>query len=151
MKDPSDSIRQWLYNILNNTITYDGDYIPCYSFIPKDASKPSIIIGEQYMEADVSVKDAYITENSVALEIYASYSGNDASYKLINSVGEDVLELVTDDPITSIGSGGQSVTTVTGYDVISVNVVSIATERVLYDNEIVLMKSIIIKLILEEN
>jgi len=150
MKDPSDSIRQWLYNILNNTITYSGAYIPCYSFVPKDAAKPAIIIGEQYMEADESTKDAWITENSVVLEIYASYTGNDASYKLINSVGEDVLELVTAEPLTAIGSGSVAVTTVTGYEVISVMVQSIATERVLYDNEIVLMKSIVIKLTLEE-
>jgi len=150
MKDPSDSIRQWLFNILNNTISYSGSYIPCYSFVPKDASKPSIIIGEQYMEADESTKDSWITVNSVVLEIYASYSGNDASYKLINSVGEDVLELVTAEPLTSVGSGSIAVTTVTGYDVISVMVQSIATERILFDNEIVLMKSIIIKLTLEE-
>jgi hypothetical protein len=118
--------------------------------VPKDASKPSIIIGEQYMEADESTKDSWITVNSVVLEIYASYSGNDASYKLINSVGEDVLELVTAEPLTSVGSGSIAVTTVTGYDVISVMVQSIATERILFDNEIVLMKSIIIKLTLEE-
>ena len=151
MKDPSDSIRQWLYNILNNTITYSGAYIPCYSFVPKDASKPCIVIGEQYMDSDISVKDAWITENSVILEVYASYSGNDASYKLINSVSDDIMEKVTADPVTAIGSGGFSVTTITGFDPISIMIQSTATERVLFDTQIMIMKSIVVKLTLEEN
>jgi len=151
MKDPSEGIRQWLYDILNLTVSYGGPYVPCYSFVPLSISKPFILLGEQYMESDESVKDSYITINSIAIEIYASYSGNDASYKMINQLGEDVLELVTADPMTQVGSGGESTGTITGYDTINIMVQSISTQRVLFDNEIVIMKSIIIKFRLEEN
>lgn len=151
MKDPSEDIRQWLYDILNLTVSYSGVHVPCYSFAPVNSTKPFIILGEQYMEADVSVKDKSITENSISIEIYAAYSGNDATYKLINSVANDIIQLVTADPITQAGSGGSSAGTIDNYDEIVISVQSISTQRVLFDNEIVIMKSIIIKFLLEEN
>lgn len=151
MKDPSEDIRQWLYDILNLTISYGGSYVPCYSFTPMNSAMPFIVLGEQYMEEDVSVKDKSITMNTIAIEVYASYSGNDASYKLINSVANSIMELVTADPITQVGSGGASAGSIDNYNEIVISVQSIATQRVLFDNEIVIMKSIIIKFMLEEN
>ena len=150
MKDPSENIRQWLHDILNLTVQYNGSYVPCYSFVPQAKEKPFIVLGEQYMEADESTKDCSITLNSVNIEVYASYSGNDASYKMVNSLSEDILELITADPITEAGSGGSAVGGIDGYGEINIMVGSIATQRVLFDNEIVIMKSIVIKFRLEE-
>ena len=151
MKDPSEDIRQWLHDILHLTVTYNGSYVPCYSFVPKSTAMPYIVLGEQYMEADESTKDSYITLNSINIEIYASYTGNDASYKMINSLSEDVLALITADPITEAGSGGSAVGGIDNYNEVNIMVGSIATQRVLFDNEIVIMKSIVIKFRLEEN
>jgi hypothetical protein len=89
--------------------------------------------------------------NTISIEVYASYSGNDATYKLINSVANDIMELVTADQITQVGSGGSSVGSIDNYNEVVISVQSISTQRVLLDNEIVIMKSIIIKFLLEEN
>lgn len=150
MKDPSESIRQWLFDILNLTVEYNGSYVPCYSFVPQGEKMPFIVLGEQYMEADESTKDSNITLNSINIEVYASYTGNDASYKMVNALSEDILELITADPITEAGSGGSDVGGIDGYSEINIMVGSIATQRVLFDNEIVIMKSIVIKFRLEE-
>lgn len=150
MKDPSESIRQWLYDILNLTVAYNGAYVPCYSFVPRNAERPFILLGEQFMEADNSTKDSWITTNSISIEIYASYSGNDASYKMINKLSEDVLELITADPMTQVGSGGENTGGISGFNLITFDVQSIGTQRVLLENEIIILKSIIIKLTLEE-
>ena len=150
MKDPSESIRQWLYDILNLTVQYNGSYVPCYSFVPQNVTMPFIVLGEQYMEADESTKDSSITLNSINIEVYASYTGNDASYKMVNSLSEDILELITADPITEAGSGGEDVGGIDDYNAINIMVGSIATQRVLFDKEIVIMKSIVIKFRLEE-
>lgn len=151
MKDPSESIRQWLYDILNKTITYNGQYLSCFSFVPKGEGYPFIVLGEQYLEADTSTKDLNITQNAIDIEIYASYSGNDASYKLVNAVGEDVMELVLADPETAVGSGGGAVTVVSGYSVVVKKVASIATQKLLYENALIIKKVININLELEEN
>jgi len=150
MKDPSESIRQWLYDILNLTVQYNGSYVPCYSFVPQNVTMPFIVLGEQYMEADESTKDSSITLNSINIEVYASYTGNDASYKMVNSLSEDILELITADPITEAGSGGEDVGGIDDYNAINIMVGSIATQRVLFDNNIVIVKSIVIKFRLEE-
>lgn len=151
MKDPSESIRQWLYDILNLTVQYNGSYVPCYSFVPQSGEMPFIVLGEQYTEADESTKDSNITLNSINIEVYVSYSGNDASYKIVNSLSEDILELVTARPITHIGSGGEDAGDIEGYNDIDIMLGSIATQRVLFDNQIVIIKSIVIKFRLEED
>ena len=46
--------------------------------------------------------------------------------------------------------GGQTMGGIDGYNEINIMVGSIATQRVLFDNEIVIMKSIVIKFRLEE-
>jgi len=150
MKDPSENIRQWLFDILNLTVEYNGSYVPCYSFVPQNVTMPFIVLGEQYMEADESTKDSSITLNSINIEVYASYTGNDASYKMVNSLSEDILELITADPITEAGSGGEDVGGIDDYNAINIMVGSIATQRVLFDNNIVIVKSIVIKFRLEE-
>ena len=150
MKDPSENIRQWLFDILNLTLQYNGSYVPCCSFVPQNTVMPYIVLGEQYMEADESTKDSNITLNSINIEVYASYTGNDASYKMVNGLSEDILELITADPITEAGSGGSDVGGIDGYNEIDIMVGSIATQRVLFDNNIVIVKSIVIKFRLEE-
>ncbi len=100
MKDASDAIRDWLYTVLSGNITY-GTVVPVYSFAPKDAAMPFILIGEQYMYGEeASTKDDNITENSVTIEVYSSHTGNDASYVPVNTI----MDLVTAISTTTVAS-----------------------------------------------
>jgi hypothetical protein len=150
MKDPSDNIRQWLYNILNGTIFYNGLSVPVYSFPSKDAAMPYIVIAEQSMDAEEVIKDCYMTNNGVTLEFYSSHTGNDATYKVVNSISNAVLQLVRQRAIETHGSGGLSVAVITGFNPISVKLKGSITDRIILENIIVIFKSLNINLLLEE-
>lgn len=149
MKDPSGSIRQWIYNVLNGTIWYNLASVPCYSFPPKDATFPYIVIAEQSFNQD-GTKDCYMSSNEVTLEVYSSHSGNDATYKVVNSVTEDIMEILVQRTIETHGSGGGTVATITGYNPISITLNSSLTDRIITDKEIIIFKSLNINLLLEE-
>jgi hypothetical protein len=150
MKDPSDNIRQWLYNILNGTIFYNGLSVPAYSFPSKEDAMPYIVIAEQSMDAEEAIKDCYVTNNNVTLEIYTSFTGNDATYKVVNSISNAVLQLVRQRAIETHGSGGLSVAVITGFNPIGVKLKGSITDRIILENIIVIFKSLNINLLLEE-
>jgi len=151
MKDPSDNIRDYVYNVLYGTVSYGGSYVPVYSFAPKDATYPHIVIGEQQMlTEEPSPKDDWITEHSVTIEIWDSYSGNDASYVKVNTIANSVTQLLRTRTMTLSGSGGQTIAGITGFNLISLTVENMITDRFLWDNQIVIYKSLNIKLVLEE-
>jgi hypothetical protein len=142
MKDPSDNIRDWLYTLLYGNVSYGGSTVAVYSFPPKDQSFPYIVIGEQTMTGESeSTKDAYITEHEVTIEIWDSYSGNDASYVKVNTIADSILQLVR----------VRTAITITGYNVIRLLADNMATERVLTEKEIIIYKSMLIRLLLEES
>jgi len=151
MKDPTNNIRQWLYNVLNGVIFYNSVPVPVYSFPPKDTSFPYIVIAEQSMSAEDGTKDAYITSNDVTIEIYSSHSGNDATYVVVTSIAEDILEIVRQRAIETHGSGGQTITTITGFNPVSITLAGSQTDRFLLENSIVIYKSVNINLLLEES
>jgi hypothetical protein len=150
MKDPSDSIRTWLYNVLYGTVAYGGSYIPVYSFAPKDAAMPYIVIGEQTLDAEDMPKDSYVTSNNVTIEVYASYTGNDATYKAVNSISEDILEIIRQRSPETHGSGGNTVGLITGYTIVSITMTGSMTDRIMLENLIIVYKQLDINLLLEE-
>ena len=141
MKDPSDAIRQWVYDTLNGNVTYNSSAVSVYSFVPFDAAFPYIVIGDQSMSAEEGTKDCYITNNDIMLEFYSSFDGNDATYAVVNSIADDSLQLLRT----------RTVQTITGYNPISITLVGSLTDRLLFEDHIEVYKSLTINLILEEN
>lgn len=150
MKDPSNDIRDWIYDILYGTIFYNGLVIPVYSFPPKDNAMPCIVLGEQTMVEDSSMKDEIISEHYIDVEIWDSYTGNDGSYKKVNSISSDIVEAVTIETGFT-GSGGESVPGISGYTIVRLAVQGMATQRYLVETNVIIYKSITIRLSLEEN
>ena len=142
MKDPSGLIRTWLYGVLNGAVSYGGSNVPVYSFVPKDAAKPYILLGSQSMssELDESTKDAWITRNSLTIEIYADGSSNDASYVALNTISDSVLQLIRT----------RSAATISGFTVVSRVIDNTLTEAFDFDTSITLLKIINITLIMVE-
>ena len=94
MKDPAGLVRSWLYTLLNTNVSYGSKTIPVYSFAPKDAAMPYILISQQSTgpEGNHSTKDSYVTDHSFTIEIYSSHTGNDASYVPINTISDSVMQ-----------------------------------------------------------
>lgn len=152
MKDPSDVIREWVYNVLYQTIYYSTAYVPVYSFAPKDAAFPYIIIGEQSMYGEnQSTKDKNITEHQIMIEVYSKHNGNDASYVPVNTIMDLVLQTIRTEPLDVTGSGGQSIPVLTGFNSINIIADSMVTDRFQTDTNIIMYKSINISFLMEEN
>jgi hypothetical protein len=142
MKDPSDNIRTWLYGVLNTTVSYGGSVVPVYSFAPKDAAMPYILLAGQSSssELDESTKDCYINKHSFTIEIYSSHTGNDATYKAVNTISNSVLVLVRT----------RTAPTISGFTVISVVLDSMLTDMMDFDTKIVAIKILNLTMIIEE-
>ena len=142
MKDASGLVRTWLYGVLNGTVTYNAVTVPVYSFPPKDAAMPYMLIAEQSTgsELDESTKDCYIAPYYVTLEIYASEEVNDASYVPVNTIADSALQLIRT----------RTMPTISGYNVISRIYEGGVTDRFDLGNKIVIFKSMNFKLIIEE-
>ena len=142
MKDPADSVRTWLYGVLNGTVSYSSATVPVYSHAPKDAAMPYILLASQQTgsEMEESTKDTYASNSTFSIEIYSRSTGNDGTYKAVNSIGNSVLQLVrVRTPIT-----------ISGYQVISLTMESIITDNILTDSGTVFIKVITINLKIEE-
>lgn len=155
MKDASDAIRQWVYDVLYGVVQYNDSYIPVYSFAPKNAlSNPPqqlVVIGEQSMTSEAeSTKDSYITSHMITIEVYASYPGNDASYKEVNGIANNICQIIRQEHLEDQGSGGESVDGFDEFNVISVNIDSMTTERYMTDNMIIISKMINVNFLIEE-
>ena len=150
MKDPSDNIRDWLYGVLYGTVSYEGAFVSVYSFPPANQAFPYIAISEQMMSGEQGTKDAYITEHSATIEIYAEQTGNVASYVPVNTIADSVLQIIRRRKIMTYGSGGGAVPEITGYNPIRILVDSMVTDRFSMQNRQVIYKSINLKILLEE-
>lgn len=151
MKDPSDNIRDWVYNVLYGTVFYSGASIPVYSFPPRNETKPYIVIGEHFMTGEQGTKDCYITEHEVLIEIYTTHTGNDATYVQANSIADSVIQILRQRTLETSGSGGGAVAGITGYNVIRVLVDNMVTDRIVTETNITIYKSINIRILLEES
>lgn len=155
MKDPSDDIRQWVYDVLYGVVQYEGTYIPVYSFAPKDIltepPRQVVIIGEQYMTGEgESTKDSHITSHSIEIEVYASFAGNDASYKEVNGIANHICEIIRQEVIEDQGSAGQTIEGFDDYNIIRINIDSMSTQRFLSENMIIILKTITVTFLIEE-
>ena len=139
MKDPSKQIRDWMYTALNGTVTY-GSVVPVYTFPDKDAALPYIVIGEMSSPGEDGTKDKYIAEYDVTVEIWTAHTGNTASYVPADTIANLILTILR----TRTGI------TVTGFNVIKVNMRGMVTDRFLDDKQIIIYKSVNINLLVEE-
>jgi len=142
MKDPSGLIRSWLFTLLDTNVSYGSSVVPVYSFAPKNARMPYILLAQQSAgpEGEHSTKDSYVTDQSFTIEIYSSHTGNDASYVPINTISNSVLQLVR--VRTSI--------TIVGYNVVSCVLDNTITDNFLMDDTTIIMKVLNFTLIIEE-
>lgn len=141
MKDPSGYIRTWLYGVLNTTVSYGGVVVPVYSFAPKDAAMPYILIAEQTGDPEGGTKDAWINKHDITIEIFVSSKGNDASYVPLNTIANSVMQLVRTRAKVTIDSG---------FNVVSCTSSGLVTTSFLGETDIILYKSLIISLVIEE-
>jgi hypothetical protein len=142
MKDPSGLIRTWLFGVLNGQVSYLTVNVPVYSFAPKDAAMPYILLAGQSAssENDESTKDCWITRQSFSIEIYSSHTGNDASYVPINTIADTVIQKVRT----------RTAPTISGYTVISVVLDSMITDMMDFETKIVGIKILNFTMIIEE-
>ena len=132
---------------ISGSLTYGGTAVPVYSFVPRSVTVSTgghfVLIGEQSIVTEQSVKDAYITENDVTVEVWSQFTtGNDATYVPVNTIADSVLQLLRD---------RTSTTFISGFTIISLTLVTANTERFEFNNKTNIVKSIIIKIILEES
>lgn len=142
MKDASGYIRTWLYSTLNGHVTYNTVNVPVYSFVPKGTSMPYMVIGEQSFGGDEGTKGSYMYRHTITLEIWTSHTGNDASYVPANTIGDSALQLIR----TSTQPTG-----LTGFTCVVHQITGGMTDRLQFDNEIIIFKSYDIELIVTEN
>ncbi len=140
MKDPSGLIRTWLYGVLYTKVSYGGSVVPVYSFVPKDAAMPYILIAEQTGDPEGGTKDQWMNKHNVTIEIYVSSKGNDASYVPLNTISDSVVQLVRT----------RTAVTIAGFTVVSVTVQGMVTYSFVGESDIILYKSINITLELVE-
>ena len=141
MKDPAGAVRTWIYGVLNGTITYGGVTIPVYSFAPKDPTASYILLGSQTSDPENGTKDKWIGVHSIQVEIYYMSTGNDASYIPLNTISSSILALIRTRAQVTLDSN---------YKVISVTSAGLVTDNILTDTNIILYKSILLNLEIQE-
>jgi hypothetical protein len=151
MKDPCDDIRDWMYTVLNGTVSYGGSAVPVYSFPPENVSYPYMVIGEHSSEGEEGAKDRYMMDVATQLHIYTRHTGTDASYLPVNTIGNSVLQLLRTRATANVYGYDEGPTKMNNFNVIRVRVGAMNTDRILNDNEIIISKQVSINLLLEEN
>jgi len=143
MKDPSGLIRTWLYGVLNTKVSYGGSVVPVYSFVPKNAAMPYILLAGQTgsSELEESTKDTYITRHSITVEIYASGTGNRASYVPVNNISDSVAQLVRT----------RNKITMSGYNIISIVFDNSLTDAFISETNTITLKVLNFTLTIEES
>lgn len=141
MKDPSGYIRTWLYGVLNAAVSYSGVVVPVYSIAPKDAVMPYILLGSQISDPEDGTKDKWIISHNIQIEIYCSSTGNDSSYVPVNTIANSVIQLVRTRTQVTIDSGFKVITITSG---------GLITDHILTDTNIILYKSILLNLEIQE-
>jgi len=121
-------------------LSINAGYYPVYSFVPVNKIMPYIVIGECSIISEQGTKDAYLTELEIAVEIYVSHTGNDASYVTLEAISTAALQLLRT----------RTIQTISGYNPIAITLKGATTDRILMDNNIIIYKQLIINLLLEE-
>jgi hypothetical protein len=147
MKDPSNVIRQWLYDNLQG-ITYNGA-VPVYSFPPKDASMPYIVIGDLLSSGEESTKDTYLTSHDYTIEVWTSFSGNNASYVMADNISNQITQKLRTGP-ELVFSGSNPLPAFGEFKCIRVEIRGLMSDRFMMDNNIIIYKSLSVNFLMEE-
>jgi hypothetical protein len=150
MKDPSDDIRDWLYTIIHNNVTY-GSTIPVYSFPPEDVSFPYILIGEQSGEGEEGAKDRWMWDVTTQIHVYTKHINSDASYVPVNTIMSGIWQVLRTAISTDTYATDETPTALANFSLIRVRVGSFNTDRVMDDNGIIISKQVSITILVEEN
>ena len=150
MKDPCDDIRDWLYTTLNGHLGYGGSNVPVYSFPPKNLAKPYVIIGEHAAEMRTGAKDTYMWDIYTNIEIYTSFSYNNASYVMVNNISTQILRLLINRAGGTYGTE-EGNDDLTNFKAVRIIPGSMATEREIAETEILITKTISINILAEEH
>lgn len=148
MKDASGVIRQWLYDNLKG-ITYSGSSVPVYSFAPKDAAMPYIIIGDMLSTGEEGTKDTYIIGYDYTVEIWSSFTGNSASYIAVDNIANQIAEKIRTGP-EIVFSGSNPLPAFGDFNCIRIELTNMLTDKFLMDNKIVIYKSLSVNFLMEE-
>lgn len=93
MKDNSTLLQTSFINLIEGNITYSGDTVPIYDNIPDNPSYPYIQMGNKESN-DNSNKTNFSTNDTVSQSIIDRFPNNTGSRKAINSVANDLFNLV---------------------------------------------------------
>lgn len=148
MKDPGTTIRQWLYDNLQG-ITYGGAAVPVYSFPPKDAAMPYIVIGDMLSTGEESTKDSYLSAYDYTVEIWTSFTGNRATYVPADNVANQITQKLRTGP-EFVFSGSNPLPSFGEFNCVRVEVRGMMSDRFMFDNKIVIYKSLSINFLMEE-
>ena len=151
MKDPSDDIRDWMFTVLNGTVSYGGRVVPVYSFPPQTVTYPYIVIGEQSSEGEEGSKDKYMMDLATQVHVYTQHLGHDASYLPVNTIMNSITQLLRTRSSANSYGYDEGPTMLNNFNCVRVRVGAMNTERILNDNEIIISKQVSIILLVEEN
>lgn len=152
MKDPCNDIRNWLFTVLNNNVSYGGATVPVYSFPPEDVGYPYILLGEQSGDGEEGAKDRWLWTVANEIKVITKFEeASDATYVEVNTIASSVLQLVrTADNIYAYATSEDYVA-LANYTLIGVTVGSFSTERENQETGIKISKQLTINLTVEEN
>lgn len=152
MKDPCDDIRDWLFTVLNNKVSYGGSAVPVYSFPPEDVSYPYILLGEQSGEGEEGAKDCWMWSVANEIKVLTKFDeASDATYVEANAISNSVMQLVrTKDNIHAYATS-EDLVPLTNFTLTGVTVGAFSTERENQETGIKISKQLTINLLVEEN
>lgn len=148
MKDPGTTIRQWLHDNLQG-ITYGGVTVPVYSFVPKDAAMPYIVIGDLLSSGEESTKDCYVSAYDYTIEVWTSFEGNRATYVPSDNISNQITQKLRTGP-SFVFSGANPLPSFGSFNCVRIEVRGMMSDRYLFDNKIVIYKSLSINFLMEE-
>lgn len=102
MINPAPYIRQTIFALLNNAITYDGSVVPVYESEGKDSDKVQIIIGD-FNTADESNHTTFNSRARQVIEVISQQPKT--TKKIVDIVGQSVTTTLQPDRHTDTMSG----------------------------------------------
>jgi hypothetical protein len=102
MINPAPYLRQKLFALLNNAISYDGQSVPVYESEGKDTDKVQIIIGE-FTTADASNHTTFNSRARQVIEVISQQPKT--TKKIVDIIGQSVTTTLQPDRHTDTMSG----------------------------------------------
>jgi hypothetical protein len=103
MINPAPYLRQTIYALLNNAVTYDGDVVPVYEG-EGNSHAPMQILISTYSDADQSNKTTFGANVSQVIEVQGEQMK--ITRKGVDIIGEQVMQLIHSQPSDDNLSGG---------------------------------------------